>query len=79
MVEFHSGQQPDNLAASVVDYCTGVLSWIRNPLEWEPIIQDHTNRLSSCDKLQLSFLPALREIVLLETHGSIKLLPIKPV
>ena len=25
LVEFYSGQQPDSLAASVVDYCTGDL------------------------------------------------------
>jgi hypothetical protein len=26
LADFYSGQQPDNLAASVVDYCSGVLS-----------------------------------------------------
>ena len=26
--DFYSGQQPDNLAASVVDYCSGVLTSI---------------------------------------------------
>jgi len=25
LADFYSGQQPDNLAASVVDYCSGVL------------------------------------------------------
>jgi len=31
LVEFYSGQQPDNPAASVVDYCTGVFSL---PCRW---------------------------------------------
>jgi hypothetical protein len=26
LADFYYGQQPDNLAASVVDYCSGVLS-----------------------------------------------------
>jgi len=30
LADFYSGQQPDNLAASVVDYCSGVLTTVRH-------------------------------------------------